>query len=243
MQKLTTSWSEVGSNLQAALHELPPPSMEAIARRLGYYPPKLKKHFAIVCEQISSRYKSYIKDTHPSPGIIQSTLRAALKEQPPPSLQSVFRRLGCRDTGYYYYSHHFDLCVAIAKRYKDHRNKPFDKKLTQEQLMAALKEDPAPSFSSVAKRLKHNRDFFRQKYPEITRAIAARHMHYLKSQREERAVKLRHMIREAIKSILAVGLYASEARVKDNLRQHQFSVGRDSLFKQALREIKSEMGI
>lgn len=109
--------------------------------------------------------------------------------------------------------------------------------------MAALKEDPAPSFSSVAKHLKHSRDFFRQKYPELTRAIAARHMHYLKNQQEERAGELRHMIREAIKSILALGLYVSEARVKDNLRRHQFSVGRDSLFKQAFREIKSEMGI
>jgi len=176
MQKLTTPWSEVESNLQAALQELPPPSMEAIGRRLGYSPPRLKGHFAILYEQISSRYKSYIKAIHPSPGFIQNTLKSALKEKPPPSLQSVFRRLRCRDTGYYYYSHHLDLCVAVAKRYKDHRNKPFDKKLTQEQLVAALKEDPAPSFSSLAKRLGHTREFFRQKYPELTRAIASRHM-------------------------------------------------------------------
>jgi len=37
--------------------------------------------------------------------------------------------------------------------------------------------------------------------------------------------------------------YLSEARVKEYLRRHKFSTGRDILFKQALREIKSEMGI
>jgi hypothetical protein len=92
-------------------------------------------------------------------------------------------------------------------------------------------------------RLGHKRDFFRQKYPEIARAIGSRHMQYRKDQQKERAVKLREMIRAAIKSILAYGKYISEARVKEYLRRHKFSTGRDILFKQALREIKSEMGI
>jgi FtsZ-binding cell division protein ZapB len=240
---LTTPWSEVETRLGAALHESPPPSMEAIARRLGYYPARLRVGFPALCEQVSSRYKTYRKSIHPQPGIISTTLRTALKEYPPPSLQSVFRRLGCRDTGYYYYSHYFDLCVAIAKRYKDYRNKPFNKELTQEQLTSALKEDPPPSFFSLAKRLGHNREFFRQKYPELTRAIAIRHMQYRRNQQRERAEKLRHMIREAIKTISALGLYVSEGRVKENLRQNQFNAGRDSLFKQALREVKSEMGL
>jgi hypothetical protein len=131
----------------------------------------------------------------------------------------------------------------LAQRYKDYRNKPFDKKLTEKQMMAVLTEDPAPSFSSVAKRLGHSREFFRQKYPKLTKAIASRHMQHRRNQQSERAEKLRYMIREAIKSISAFGLYASEARVKEHLRQHQFGVGRDSLFKQALHEIKSEMGL
>ncbi len=243
MLKLATPWDEVECNLQAALQENPPPSMEAVARRLGYYPQRLQRHFLALYEQITSRYRSYIKSIHPAPGFIQSKLGAALKEQPPPSLQSVLRRLGCRDTGYYYYSHHFDLCVAVAKRYKEYRNKPFDSKLTQKRLVAALKENPAPSFSSVAKRLGHNREFFRQKYPDLAKAIASRHMLYRRGQQKERAKKLQLLIKEAIKDILALGLYASEARVRESIRQQQFTVGRASLFKQALREVKSEMGI
>lgn len=68
-------------------------------------------------------------------------------------------------------------------------------------------------------------------------------MQYRRAQQKEKAVKLREMIRAAIKSILAYGKYVSEARVKEYLRHHKFSPGRDSLFKQALHEMKSEMGI
>lgn len=242
IQKLITPWIEVEGKLQTALEAVTPPSLEAVARYLGYDSRKLKGHFPTLCEQIRSRYRSYIKSMHPLPRIVRRTFRAALKELPPPSLQSVFRRLGCRDTGYYYYTNYFDLCAAVAQRFKNYRNKPFDKKITQEQLKAALIEEPPPSFSSIAKRLGHSREFFRQKYPEYTQAIASRHMQFRKLHQTKRAIKLRQMIREAIKDIAASGLYASEARVKKSLQQQQFVVGRDSLFKQALREVKSEIG-
>lgn len=241
--KLTTPWEEVEFSLRAALEEDPPPSLEATARHLGYYPPRLKRYFPILCEQIASRYKNHIKSKHPDPRVIKKIFRVALKEQPPPSLQSVLRSLGCRDTGYYYYSNYFDFCTAIAKRYKGYRNKPFDKILAEEHLTAALTEEPAPSFSSVAKRLGHSREFFRQKYPKLVKAIAARHMHYRKSHQEEKSEKLRRLIRKAIKKTLASKLNPSEARIREELRQHQFSVGRMILFKQALLEVKSEMGI
>ncbi|MFL6255027.1 MAG: hypothetical protein ACJ74T_08380 [Pyrinomonadaceae bacterium] len=242
-RKLPVAWEEIEDKLQVALGEFPPPSLEAIARQLGYYPARLKGNCPEVCGQIISRYRSYIRSTHPTSRLVIKTLRSAMKEEPPPSLQSVFRRLGCKDTGYYYYSNYFDLCTAIAQRYKNFRNKPFDKKVTEKQLKSALTENPPPSFSSVAKRLGHKRDFFRQKYPEIARAIASRHMQHRRAQQRERATQLREMIRAAIKSILAFGKYVSEARVKEYLRQHRFSSGRDSLFKQALHEMKSEMGI
>lgn len=242
-RKIPVAWEEVEDKLQEALGEAPPPSLEAVARRLGYYPARLKGNFPEVCGRITSRYKGYVRSTHPTSRLVIKTLRSAMQEEPPPSLQSVFRRLGCKDTGYYYYSNYFDLCTAIAQRYKNFRNKPFDKEITEKQLKDALTEDPPPSFSSVAKRLGHKRDFFRQKYPEIARVIASRHMLYRRDQQKERAVKLREMIRAAIKSIVAYGKYISGARVKEYLRRHKFSTGRDILFKQALREIKSEMGI
>jgi transcriptional regulator with XRE-family HTH domain len=242
-EKSITPWSAVEYQLQDALQAEPPPSLEAVARRLGYYPAKLKSHFPLLCKQICSRYNTYKESLHPSPLFIQITLKTALKEQPPSSLQNVFRRLGCRDTGYYYYSNYADLCTAIACRYKKYRNKAFDKKVVQEQLKVVLMEEPAPSFSSVAKRFGHTREFLRKKYPEMAKAIVARYMQHLRRHRREHAKKLRQMIRQAIKEIAASGMYISGARVRERLREQRFTVGRDSRFKPALREVKAEMGI
>jgi hypothetical protein len=167
----------------------------------------------------------------------------ALKEQPPPSLQSVFRRLGCKDTGYYYYDNYPDLCSAVAQRYKSYRNKPFNAEIDGERLSATLLENPPPSLSEMAWRLGHKNEFLRRKFPELCKAIVVRYLYFQTDYHKEKAKVLRQEIREAIQQIADSGLYVSEARVKAYIRQHLPGPGRDSLFKQALREVKSEMGI
>lgn len=243
LQKEIMPWSEVENRLRAALQESIPPSMEAIARHLERHPPTVKRHFPELCEQIIARYKEYINSRHPQPGQIRRTLRAALKENPPPSLQRVIRRLGCRDTGYYYYSNYPQLSCAIAKRYMQHRNNPFDRDLDRERLRDALVEEPPPSFSEVAKRFGHNREFVRQKFPELSKAVAVRYLNYQSVLRKDKAQRLRLVIKEAAEQILAAGLYVSEARVKEYARRHLPNFGRASLFKKALREVKLEMGL
>jgi AraC-like DNA-binding protein len=217
--------------------------MEAVARRMGYHPPKVKSHFPEQCEQIISRYWKHVEGKHPSSNEVRKALRSALKENPPPSLQRVLRRLGCKNTGYYYYSNYPDMSRAIAQRYKEYRNKPFDKNVDGERLRLILKEDPPPSLSDVAKRLGHSRDFVRRKFPELTGAITSRYLYYQTALRKERAESLRHSIREAVQQIIASGQYVSEAKVSAHVRQCLTYIGRDSLFKQALREVKQEMGL
>ena len=241
--KEITPWDKVESSLQSSLLECQPPPMEAVARRMGYHPPKVKRHFPDLCEQISSRYKEHLKTKHPLSKDIRKALRSALKEQPPPSLQRVFRRLGCRDTGYYYYSHYADLCYAVAERYKDYRNKPFNKDIDRKRLQAALLEEPPPSFSEVARRLDHNREFVRKKFPELSKAVASRYLYHQAALRKERAKRLHQEIRDAIRCITAKGLYVSEARVKEYIKPHLHHLWHSSLFKQALHRIKAEMGI
>jgi transcriptional regulator with XRE-family HTH domain/AcrR family transcriptional regulator len=243
LPKEITPWEKVESNLQISLQECPPPSMEAVARRMGYHPPKVKRHFPELCEQIISRYKEYLKTKHPPSKEIRKALRAALREQPPPSLQRVLRRLGCRDTGYYYYDHYRDLCFAVAKRYKDFRNKPFNKGIDHDQLKAALAEVPPPSFSEVARRLGHSREFVHRKFPELSKAVTSRYLYHQAALRKERDERLRQETREAISCIMALGLYVSEARVRDYVKSRLPHLGRSSIFKQALHQIKSEMGI
>lgn len=239
---ISIPWDNVEAHLQAAVKETPPPSLEAVSRRIGYYPPRVKRHFSKLCTRISSRYWEYIEGKHPPSKEVRKALRAALKEHPPPSLQCVLKRLGCKDTGYYYYSNYLDLCLAVAQRYKDRRNRPFDKETARKQLQAALIEEPVPSFSEVSRRLGHNREFVRLKLPELSRAVTARYVKHQSVLRSEKAKRLREVIREAIEKIVASGLYVSEARVKEYVRMYLGGYGRQNLFKQAFQEIKLEIG-
>lgn len=236
-------WSEIEGKLKASLQEHPPPSIEATARHLGYYPTKIKRYFPELCEQIISRYKEYRKNTHPPPEKIRKAFMVALKESPPPSLQIVFRRLGCQDTGYYYYYHYRDLCLKVSKRFRRHRTTCFNKSKDHKRLEAILVEEPPPSFSEVARQFRRKRDFLRKKFPELSKAITARHQHYQSALRKEKAERLRNVIREAVGQITASGLYISEARVKEHAKQQLPKLGRGSLFKQALREVKAETGM
>jgi hypothetical protein len=241
--KTPAPWGELGKRLGLTLEEHPPPSLEAVARRMGYYPIRLSRNFPEQCAQIVNRYEEYRKSSHPDPKKINSVLQAALGEQPAPSLQEVFRRLGCQSTGYYYYYNYPDLCFAIAKRFKSQRNKPFNIGSERKRLQAALVEQPPPPFSEVARRLNHNREFVRRKFPELSKAITTRYIHYRTICNKEKAERLRNEIRGAINQITASGLYVSEARVREYVKKHLSSLGRDSLFKQALREVKAEMSL
>jgi DNA-binding Xre family transcriptional regulator len=241
--RVTVPWSELEHELRATLQEEPPPSMEEVARRMGYYPPKVKRHFPQLCEQIIFRYREYQKSTHPRPEEVLRALESALKESPPSSLQSILRRLGCQDTGYYYYRHYRELCFAITDRFKKYRNNPFNRDEDRERLEAALSEEPPPSFSEVARRFRHNREFIRLKFPELSKAVTTRYAHYQIVLRKQNAERLRYVIRKAVEQLTASGVYASEARVKEYAKQHLPKLGRSILFKQALLEVKSEMGL
>jgi hypothetical protein len=82
---------------------------------------------------------------------------------------------------------------------------------------------------------------FALEFPELSKAVAPRYLCCQTVLLKERAVRLRQDIREAISNITALGLYASEARVKECLKSRLQPLGHASTLKQALREIKSEM--
>lgn len=243
MAREITPWEKVEENLRLALEESPPPSIEAVARRMGHHPTKVRNRHPELCQQIFNRYWIYRRDKHPPRKKIISAFKAALKEEPPPSLQRVLKRLGCLDTGYYYYENYEDLCFEISGRYQAYRNKPFDEDKDQRRLKAALDEEPPPSFSEMARRLGHKRDFVRQKFPELSKIITSRYLHYMKVLRKEQAERLQHEIRKAISHLSASGLNASEARVRELVKLNLPRLGRDILFKQALREVKAEFGL
>jgi len=68
----------------------------------------------------------------------------------------------------------------------ERRNKPFDRMIDGNLLQDALSEDPPPPLSELARRLRHSREFLRQKFPELSTAIVARYIQYQKVLTEKR---------------------------------------------------------
>jgi hypothetical protein len=137
----------------------------------------------------------------------------------------VLRSLGCKSTGGYYYHKYPDLCFRVSKRFKEYHCISFNESEDRKQLNAALIEEPPPSFSEVARRLRRKRDFVRLKFPELSKAITARYKHYQGALRKEHAERLRNVLREAVGQIMATGLYISEARVKEHAKQKLPTLG------------------
>ena len=61
-----TDFDQVRSQLEAVLlnHKLPPPSLEATARDLGYYRETLARNFRDLCRAISTKYDQYERVRH-----------------------------------------------------------------------------------------------------------------------------------------------------------------------------------
>jgi hypothetical protein len=106
-----------------------------------------------------------------------------------------------------------------------------------------LIEQPPPPFSEVARRLGHNREFVKRKFPELSKAITSRYISHRDASRKVKAEQLHNEIRAAINQISASELYVSEARVREHVKKRLTNLGRGSIFKQALREVKAEMGL
>ena len=105
---------------------------------------------------------------------VASTLRAALSEDPPPTVEEVASRLGY-GAGNSLSAWEPRLCARLI----EHRRRFAEqsKKALKNRLKVVLKENPPPSLREVHARLGVTRAIYRN-FPEIHRAIAARHQQF-----------------------------------------------------------------
>gem|GEM_PF-2101130 len=160
---------EVRLKLQAYLVEDPPPSANEVSRRIGWRTTRFQRNFPDEYKQVVERYLQHQSAKLPdfTDEEIEEILSNAIAENPAPSLQSIFRRIGCRNTGYRYYSRFPALCKQISIRYQKTNQKQFDIQTAEQVLKSALKEKPTPSFSEVARRLKCSRNSLNKKFPKL----------------------------------------------------------------------------
>lgn len=227
--------------LEVFLNEHPPPSANEVSRRTRWSTSRIQRNFPAEYKQIVSGYAEYTKQKIPdlSDSAVERILVDALRENPPPSLQNVFRRTGCRNTGYRYYQRFPELCSKIATRYKKFRLKNFNLKKAKRIVELALGENPPPSFSEVARRLECTREKLRKKLPELSESLNRRYGNYLKTSRQENIQNLHSEVRKVLINLQKENTTISINKVEKLLPRKW----NDENFKAAYRLITKEMNL
>lgn len=99
--------------LESSLLENPPSNLKEIARRLGLKSPaEFYKRFPNLCYAVSERCRQFTREKI---GELENALRAALLDEPPPTLTQVARRLRYEVSTLY--ERFSPLCRAISARH------------------------------------------------------------------------------------------------------------------------------
>ena len=235
------SKEEITVRLKDYLEEHPPPSANEVSRRTGWTTTRLQRHFPAEYRMIVDQYLNSVKQKIPNltEDEIESVLTKASRENPPPSLQSVFRKIGCTNTGYRYYQKFPKLCRKIANRYKKSKLKKFDVAGAEKIMRAALKENFPPSFSEVARRIGCTRENLRKKLPDLSADINRRYKDYLFVSRKENLARLEEEVRKVFMKLQNENEIISMNKVKEMLPRKW----NDKNFKNAYRMISEEINL
>ncbi len=208
-------------------------SLVTFARISGWDVSTLKRHFPDLCATILTRHADvYYKRLNVAKGL--STLRAALKETPPPSLSTVAQRIGCNTKPLRI--HFPEITGDIVTRYKD-SGPSSSWKGVEDRLKTVLSQDAPSSLAQTSRSIGILAPQLRKKFPGITSAIARRFEEHTLTQKEARKRQVRQEVWEAVVSLEAEGIYPSETRVapRVNASRNKSEIGR------TLREVKREI--
>jgi AraC-like DNA-binding protein len=180
----------VRAKLLQALEEDPPPSLNEIAKRLGYrHGTTLRCYFPQISDQVRANHLAYSQGKRrggcsmtrlQSNEVIRDALETALKEEPPPTLGKVARSLG-------YVSPQAlrpkfpDLCKALTEK---RRKIMSDRRAKIEgELRQAIESNPPIYLGAISEKLGYKTTAtLRTAFPNECREIRERHEKYNKNQ-------------------------------------------------------------
>lgn len=168
------------------------------------------------------------------PAEVLPKLRAALRENPPPSLNQAAKRLGL---GQKSLRRHFpSLCEAIKARYREYLEMEWDK--VGQEMKTALSEYPPPSVIELAGRLERSKSSLYDRLPELCHAVAERYVEYRRFCSEEAKEDLKKEVCEIALKLYERGIRPSHSAVSKHLsRPGRMSRGEA---RGALRQWKAE---
>ncbi len=205
------SCQKLREQVEAAVEEIPPPSLTEVARRVGYkYASSLRAKFPWLSKQIVSNYLSSERcfearrsqweaaRSHPPDREKQRKLiEQELGQSCPATLEEVSRKLG--------YSSQAaagrvfpELSRALVEKRRQYKERQSAECLSRcrQMLTAAIAEEPPPTLQSVRAQLGLGYPFLKYHFPQECREISVRRLEHQKMRVTEAGNRLRQALLE-----------------------------------------------
>jgi hypothetical protein len=194
--------------LEQSLAEERPVSVHHLAASLGYLNDGyIRRRFPDLCRAISQKIGAQ-KIAHLA--TMKGILGEALRESPVPTLHDLAKRLGYANADTLW-SHFPDLCRQI----RAHQHVAREQRIAElrRTLQSALQESPAPSFSSVCKRIGLSRSFLVEICPKQSAAIQSRYLRNRSEASQRRKDELGEEVQQIVQELHRQGKCPSMTRV------------------------------
>jgi transcriptional regulator with XRE-family HTH domain len=220
---------EIKASMEATLQQDVPQSVRDIFRSLGYRNCSMGRYwFPELCDAIKAKRRGQV-DRY------RQELRAAIAEEPAPTVAQVAQRLGislCK------LRHDCpELCRALSLRYPDRQR--FQRVQTEEALKKALKEPPVPLFK-LAVRLHTSVHKLRLTHPDLCARLRQLYINHQSSELQHLHLIYEDKVRQAIDEVTAASKYPSRKRVLAFISKRNPAMTSIYLTGKAMKRIRAE---
>jgi hypothetical protein len=205
------STSDIKAALNTALKKNAPPTLDQVAKSLGY-----KNRFALKY-RVPDLYRALLERHQKSHiarrCLVESELEKSLQSNPPEELLAVAKRLGYVSThelGLRYK----ELSKKIRSRFKDYEKSQFMEH-ARLKLASILSEMPPPSLKDTLQRLGRSEGWIRSHFPEERRSIVARYLAHRREQSLASQTRDKERIRTIVREFHTSGTFPSMNAVLD----------------------------
>ena len=227
---------KIRERLEAALNENPPPSVRSLAIELGFSEASsLHCRFQKLCEELVRAYERYRAEQRIR---IEACLRAALTENPAPTLKMIAARLHRKDI-----QSLRRWFPAICRRLKERWREARDARIRAAgaALEAALEEDPVASGDFVARRCGISPPYLASLFPAAWRNLNARFIAARKQKFAEKCEALRSEVRRIAGELCQRGIYPAQRLVKSLIVASEYRS--DDVIDSEIQRVMAELGV
>lgn len=229
--------AEVEGKLQSALEESPPRSIRSLCEEIGCTSQTITNKFPHLAAKIAKKSRAYYSqrmDVERAGRV----LRLACKEEPPPTIGEISRRLGPGCSTASIRTKFPQEYRAIVERHARFRRR-FDYEAIEKILRDSLGQEPPQSFAAICRRLGVPQTNVLRAHPEICALVQRRYVLYQREEIERRRALVVEEIEANVKIMLQEGVRPTIWALKSKRR---VPCGKPR-FETECRRILSQLGL